>query len=114
MRPELLNRLDDVIIFRSLNKKDARKIVRLLVKDLNKRLKDQGYKVSLDSKVITKIVNDGFSKEYGARPLRREMQDNVENVIATYLLKKGERIVSEKLERIELTVNKKKEIVLKK
>jgi len=42
------------------------------------------------------------------------MQDNVENVIATYLLKKGERIVSEKLERIELTVNKKKEIVLKK
>jgi len=114
LRPELLNRLDDVIIFRALTRKDARKIVKLLLKDLNKRLEDQGYKVSLDNKVVTKIVKDGFSEEYGARPLRRVMQDTIENVIANYILEKGEKISSKEMERIDVVLGKKKEILIKK
>ena len=86
LRPELLNRLDDIVIFRALNRRDARKIVRLLVGDLNVRLLDQNIRVKLDTKLVTHIVKDGFSEEYGARPLRRLIQDTVENVLADYLL----------------------------
>jgi len=114
LRPELLNRLDDVVIFRALIRKDARKIVKLLLSELNERLEDQGYKVVLDSKVITKIVKEGFSEEYGARPLRRVIQDSIENIIANYILERGEKIVTKKLEKILLTVDKDGEILIKK
>lgn len=86
LRPELLNRLDDIVIFRTLTKDDAGKIVDLLINELNQRLKAQGIKITIDSKVRTYIVDEGFSEEYGARPLRRMLQDNIENVIANYLL----------------------------
>lgn len=86
LRPELLNRLDDIVIFRSLTRKDAKKIVALLVDELNERLKDNDLKVSLSTKVINYIVSEGFSEEYGARNLRRVIQDNVENVVADYML----------------------------
>ena len=86
LRPELINRLDDVVIFRSLTRKDARKIVKILLQDLNDRLVKEGVTVDLDSKVINYIVKDGFSSEYGARPLRRLLQDKVESVVAEYLL----------------------------
>lgn len=86
LRPELINRLDDIVIFRSLTKEDASKIVELLINELNIRLKNQGIKVNLDKKVRMHIVEDGFSEEYGARPLRRLLQDAVENVVANYLL----------------------------
>jgi ATP-dependent Clp protease ATP-binding subunit ClpC len=87
LRPELINRLDDIVIFRALNRRDARKIVRLLLKDLNRRLKDQGIQVKMSRKLITHVVDEGFSEEYGARPLRRVIQDTVENTLADYLLK---------------------------
>jgi ATP-dependent Clp protease ATP-binding subunit ClpC len=90
LRPELLNRLDDIVIFRSLTRRDARKIIRLLLKDLNERLKEEKVKVKLDTKVVTHIVKESFSEEYGARPLRRYLQDTVENVLADYMLKNEE------------------------
>ena len=86
LRPELINRLDDIVIFRSLIRKDARKIVKLLVKELNRRLQEEKIKVTLDSKAITYIVKNSFSEEYGARPLRRFLQDEVENVLADWML----------------------------
>ena len=114
LRPELLNRLDDVVIFRALTRKDARKIVKLLLSELNVRLEDQKYKVSLDSKVVSKIVKEGFSEEYGARPLRRKMQDSIENIIANHILERGERILSSEVEKLNLTINKDGEILIKK
>ncbi len=86
LRPELLNRLDDIVIFRSLTRKDARKIVKLLIEELNIRLKEEKIRVSLDGKAITYIVKNGFSEEYGARPLRRFLQDKVENILAEHML----------------------------
>jgi ATP-dependent Clp protease ATP-binding subunit ClpC len=86
LRPELLNRLDDVVIFRSLMKKDAERIVKLLIDDLNFRLKELGSKVGLDSKAIDYLIAEGFSAEYGARPLRRIIQDKVEAEISDILL----------------------------
>jgi ATP-dependent Clp protease ATP-binding subunit ClpC len=86
LRPELINRLDDVVIFRALNRKDARKIVKILVEELNVRLKGRGVNIKLDRKLVTYILNEGFSEEYGARPLRRVIQDKVEDALADYLL----------------------------
>lgn len=89
LRPELLNRLDDIIIFRSLTRRDARKIVSLLIKDLNNRLVEEKVKVVLDSKAVSYIVDNSFSEEYGARPLRRFIQEKVENLLAEYILNKS-------------------------
>ncbi len=90
LRPELLNRVDDIIIFRSLTRKDAKKIVKLLLSELNKRLKEEKIVVRLDSKAIGYIVKESFSEEYGARPLRRFLQDKVENLLADYILNEGD------------------------
>jgi ATP-dependent Clp protease ATP-binding subunit ClpC len=90
LRPELLNRLDDIVIFRSLNRKDAKKIVKILLSELNDRLKSQKIQIKLDTRVVNYLVKEGFSNEYGARPLRRMLQDRVENVVAEYLLENPE------------------------
>jgi len=93
LRPELLNRLDDIVIFRALNTRDARKIVGLLLDELNGRLSNQNIKISLSKELLTHIVKEGFSEEYGARPLRRVLQDLVESTVADRILKndsKGE------------------------
>lgn len=86
LRPELINRIDDIVIFRSLTRKDAKKIVKLLVAGLNKRLFEEKISVVLDDEAIGYIVKNSFSEEYGARPLRRFIQDSVENILADYLL----------------------------
>jgi len=88
LRPELINRLDDIVIFRALNIRDAKKIVGLLLDELNDRLKTHGISISLSKSLLTHIVKEGFSDEYGARPLRRVLQDLIESVIADRILKK--------------------------
>lgn len=102
LRPELLNRLDDIIIFRSLNRMDAKKIVKLLLSDLNNRLNEEKIVVKLNSQAINYIVNESFSEEYGARPLRRYLQDKVENLLADYILHKGDG--ANKGEIVEVTI----------
>jgi ATP-dependent Clp protease ATP-binding subunit ClpC len=92
--PELLNRLDDIVIFRSLTRRDARKIVDLLLDELNERLKDKRIAVDLNPAAKEFIVERGFSEEYGARPLRRTIQEYVETPVASYLLKYGGGVVS--------------------
>lgn len=90
LRPELLNRLDDIVIFRALNSRDAKKIVELLVIELNERLKTQDKTITLSKALLSYIVKEGFSEEYGARPLRRVLQDLVESTVANYILKNEE------------------------
>lgn len=104
IRPELLNRLDDVVIFRALTRKSARKIVSLLLDDLNARLEEENMKVSLDSKAIGYIVKKAFSEEYGARPLRRFVQEKVENLLADYILEHGDGTKSEKVLGINIVL----------
>jgi ATP-dependent Clp protease ATP-binding subunit ClpC len=102
LRPELLNRLDDIVIFRALTRKDAVVIVRLLEDQLNKRIADHGVQVKLDEKAIKHLVKEGFSEEYGARPLRRLIQDKIESLLAQWILEKGE--VEGKTVKLEITV----------
>ena len=111
LRPELINRLDDIVIFRALNRKDARKIVKLLVEKLNERLLDQKIKIKLGRKLVTHIVNEGFSEEYGARPLRRVIQDSIENTLAEHLLQ--ESIEDEKdIKEIKLDIEDGKVVIV--
>ena len=114
LRPELLNRLDDTVIFRSLTRRDARKIVRLLLKDLNERLREEKVKVKLDTKVVTYVIREGFSEEYGARPLRRYLQDKVENVLADYMLKNSEIFENDEKVTVEIGLKDDNIVVIEK
>ncbi len=89
LTPEFLNRLDDIIIFRGLDEKDAKKITKNLLKELNERLKDKKITLDVDNKIADKIVKEGFSKDYGARNLRRKIQELIENELAQFLIDNG-------------------------
>ena len=86
MRPELLNRIDKVIVFRALNKVDAQKIVDLLIAELNNRLVRKGIGIELSSSAKQFLVEKGYDDKNGARPLRRLIQDEIEDTIADKLL----------------------------
>ncbi|UOQ49481.1 ATP-dependent protease ATP-binding subunit ClpC [Gracilibacillus caseinilyticus] len=88
-RPEFLNRIDETIVFHSLEKKHMKYIVELMVKELQKRLVEQEIDFELSDKAIEKIANEGFDPEYGARPLRRSIQKNVEDLLSEELLKEN-------------------------
>ena len=82
MRPELLNRIDKVIVFRALTKKDATEIVDLLIDELRQRLVRKGVGIELSSTAKQYIVDKGYDDKNGARPLRRLIQDDIEDYIA--------------------------------
>lgn len=85
-RPEFINRFDAIIMFRPLTSDQVEQIVGLMLTDLNRRLKDKGIAVAATAEVQRKIAAIGFNQEFGARPLRRAIQDKVENLIAMKLL----------------------------
>ncbi len=80
--PEFLNRIDDVIVFNSLEKDDIHKIIDIELAKLFARIKDLGYHLSLSDEAKDYIVEKGFDKEYGARPLKRAIQKNIEDALA--------------------------------
>ena len=86
-RPEFLNRLDEIIMFRPLTKDNISHIVDLQVADLNKRLSDQQLKIELTDHAKGYITNNGYDPVYGARPLKRYIQKNVETLAARLILK---------------------------
>jgi len=86
-RPEFLNRIDEIIVFHSLAKKHMKKIVHLMIKQLQDRLQEQEIEFSLTDKAIEKVVDEGYDPEYGARPLRRSIQKNIEDLLSEELLK---------------------------
>jgi ATP-dependent Clp protease ATP-binding subunit ClpC len=85
--PEFLNRLDDVIVFKKLDKEGIGKIVELPLKDLTSRIKEIGYGVKVSKKLKDHLVEVGYDEKYGARPLNRAIQKYVEDPIAEELLK---------------------------
>jgi ATP-dependent Clp protease ATP-binding subunit ClpB len=85
-RPEFLNRVDDVIIFHTLTREELREIVDIQLKRIERLLADQKIKIELSSKARDYIVNVGYDPVYGARPLKRAIQRELENALATKLL----------------------------
>lgn len=85
-RPEFLNRIDDIIVFHSLNKEDISKIVKLMCKTLVERLEEMTIKLEMDEEAINLIAKSGFDLEYGARPLKRSIQKELENELSELIL----------------------------
>lgn len=109
-KPEFLNRIDETIVFRTLNKDDMKKIVTILANDLQKRAKEQ-----LDIDIVFRdsakelIVEKAYDRKYGARPLKRKIQEEVEDLLSEEIIegkiKAGDKvIISTKKREISLTV----------
>ncbi|MEK4427515.1 ATP-dependent Clp protease ATP-binding subunit [Solibacillus sp. FSL K6-1523] len=86
-RPEFLNRIDEMIVFHSLEKEHLKEIVTLMALSLINRLKEQDIELELTDATLQKIVEEGYDPQYGARPLRRAIQKHVEDRLSEELLK---------------------------
>ena len=86
LKPEFINRVDDIIVFRSFEKKDMYDIAKLMANSLEKRLQERGIFVTIDDDALNLVIEKGFNLEYGARPLRRALQSMVEDELATKML----------------------------
>ncbi len=115
-RPEFINRLDSVIVFRSLNKDDIRKIVQLELEKVNARLEDNDVSLRATDEAVEVLVEEGYNPEMGARPLRRVIQQKIENRLSDALLanefKNGQHVLIDVEETQEDGVDVKK-IILK-
>jgi len=96
-RPEFLNRLDEIVIFQALTEEQIKQIVDLMMKDVQKRLADRKITVELTEEAKVQLAKEGFDPAFGARPLRRTLQRQVENPLSTKILqgefKEGDRVV---------------------
>lgn len=86
-RPEFLNRIDEMIVFHSLEKEHLKQIVSLMATSLTKRLREQDIELELTEAALEKIVAEGYDPQYGARPLRRAIQKHVEDRLSEEILK---------------------------
>jgi ATP-dependent Clp protease ATP-binding subunit ClpC len=112
--PEFLNRIDDVMVFNNLERKDIHKIIDIELDMLFTRIKDLGYHMTLSDKAKDYIADKGFDKEYGARPLKRAIQKYIEDALAEEIinsnLEEGDSITMDLDEKKnELTIKIKKQ-----
>ena len=119
--PEFLNRIDDVIMFNSLNKEDIHKIIDIVLEGVYKRLEELGYQIKLTKEAKDYIAEKGYDPAYGARPLHRAIQKYLEDPLAEEILNnkldEGDILVADynkKESKIEITVIKGKEKKVKK
>ncbi|GGZ51582.1 chaperone protein ClpB [Lysobacter xinjiangensis] len=85
-RPEFINRLDDIVVFHPLDKAQIREIAKIQLRGLEKRLAERGLKLDLTDEALTLLGNVGFDPVYGARPLKRAIQQQLENPLAQRIL----------------------------
>ncbi len=90
-RPEFLNRIDDIVIFKTLQKEDLTSIVEIMLSDVFKRLKEKEIYVTADKKVKEFLLDKGYDRKHGARPLKRAIQEFFEDRLADHLLQTGLR-----------------------
>jgi ATP-dependent Clp protease ATP-binding subunit ClpB len=103
-RPEFINRVDDMVVFHSLNKEEIKAIAKIQLASLRQRLHDMGYKFEISGEALDKLADVGFDPIYGARPLKRAIQVEIENPLAQALLES--RLGTDNLVRIEVENNK--------
>jgi ATP-dependent Clp protease ATP-binding subunit ClpC len=95
-KPEFLNRIDDIIVFRPLTKEDLKQIVQLEVEGVVARLKDRGIDISLTPQALEFLIEKGYDPVYGARPLKRVIQRYIEDTLSEEIIagrfKEGSKI----------------------
>lgn len=109
MRPELINRLDNISVFHALTRKDVEKIFDNLISDLKRRLATKGIGIKINDKAKKYLIDEGYDPKNGARPLRRKIEDEVESLISEQIisgeLKKGDiptlKYVNKKLKLVK-------------
>ncbi|MDP8258776.1 MAG: ATP-dependent Clp protease ATP-binding subunit [Candidatus Aadella gelida] len=111
-KPEFLNRVDDVIVFRSLTREDLKHIVEIEVSSVEKRLKEKKIAIKMSDGAKSFLIDKGFDKVFGARPLKRTIQRYLENPLAEEMLsgafKEGDEITVDVKDKAEALVFKKK------
>jgi ATP-dependent Clp protease ATP-binding subunit ClpC len=85
-RPEFLNRVDQVVVFRSLSREDLGRIVELMLAEVSGRLRAQGIALEVSAEAQSFLIADGYNEEFGARPLRRAIQTHVDDALADAIL----------------------------
>ncbi|MQS52396.1 ATP-dependent Clp protease ATP-binding subunit [Companilactobacillus mishanensis] len=110
-RPEFLNRIDETIVFKALDKEQLKAIAKIMSNNLRKRLLDRNIKLSISPSAYEDLVKDGYNPEYGARPMRRTIQREIEDPVSELLLmnniSEGDTIkVGSKKGKLEINVDK--------
>jgi ATP-dependent Clp protease ATP-binding subunit ClpC len=108
MRPELINRFDGIVVFKPLSQGDVVSIAKILLKKIGKMLDRKGINLRCEEEGIIKLAQEGFDPQFGARPLRRILQDKIENVIANKIL------AGELKRRDTIVINSKGEVEVEK
>ncbi|MBI4080465.1 MAG: ATP-dependent Clp protease ATP-binding subunit [Candidatus Levybacteria bacterium] len=109
--PELLNRFDDIVTFKPLGEKEIGEIAKLLMQSVVKKLSEQDITLVFDDLLVAKVVKEGYDQQFGARPLRRYIQDNIEDLIAQKKLqdqiKRGSNVLvsTDTGNNLQLTIN---------
>ena len=119
--PEFLNRVDDVIMFNSLDKEDINKIIKIELDGLIKRVEKMEFNLEITEGAVEYIANEGFDQEYGARPLKRAIQKHVEDVLTEEIIQhnpeKGSKMIldyNKEDDKMVVNFEKKKKITRKK
>jgi ATP-dependent Clp protease ATP-binding subunit ClpA len=86
-KPELINRFDEIVLFRPLNQQELGQVAVLMIKDVNKTLAAQNIIVQLTEAALAQVIQEGYDPEFGARPMRRVIQRLIEDAVATKILK---------------------------
>ena len=86
LRPEFINRIDEIIVFHKLNDDEINQIIDIMLKEVINRLKEQKYEIELEPEVKELIAKEGMDKNFGARPLRRTIQNLIEDKLAEEIL----------------------------
>ncbi|MGH7237490.1 MAG: hypothetical protein ACREGF_03065, partial [Candidatus Saccharimonadales bacterium] len=85
-KPELINRFDEVVLFRPLGQSELGQVAALMIKDVNKTLAAQNIQVNLTDAALNQVIQAGYDPEFGARPMRRVIQKSVEDAVAVKIL----------------------------
>lgn len=85
-KPELINRYDEIVLFRPLTKAESNQVAELMIKEVNKNLSVQNISIKLTDQALAAIVEAGYDPEFGARPMRHIIQKNIEDLVATRIL----------------------------
>jgi ATP-dependent Clp protease ATP-binding subunit ClpB len=104
LRPEFINRIDEVIVFNSLNENVIDEIIEKLLDDLSKRLKTSDINVSFDESLITKVRKEAYDLNYGARPIKRYIQKHLENYLASKIV--SNELIKNKPYKVYIDKNK--------
>lgn len=104
-KPEFLNRLDEIIVFDKLSKEDMEKILTLQINDLSNKVMELGLAIEISDKAKAYLVDKGFDPIYGARPLRRLLENEVENKIAQEIINKGKNKETGKVNGTRLVID---------